>query len=91
MECAILIKTKDFGLVSINIGNNYSDANVKTGLALFTGYSITDFVCLVASMGYGIYGIRERKPKFPIRRWLKGGAKFTDYVHTFQVKYIHTF
>ena len=91
MECAILIKTKDFGFVSINIGSNYSNANVTNGLAQYTGYNHTDFVCLCSSAKYGIYGIKECKQNFPIRRWLRGGAKNTEYVHTFQVKYIHAF
>lgn len=93
MNCAILIKTKksryyNTGKIAITIGSDFSNEKVIKGLAGYTGLIESDFTCLSSSISYGIYGVKEHHSKFPIKRWLKGGAKNSEYAHTFKVKYI---
>jgi len=87
MKCSILIKTKT-GFLSIDIGRDYRNDNVLNALSKYTGYSKDEFVCLSNSISYAIFGIKKHKPNFPIKRWLNGGAKDSDYSHTFKVKFI---
>lgn len=86
VESAILIKT-NHGLQSIKL-NDYSDDCIKNALARYTNIDESRFQCLTSSMSYGIYAVKEKNKRFPIKKW--SAPTDSEYKHTFVVKYIKT-